>query len=85
MYGNWDQFWFQDITVWEGFINGDAWNVLDVIQVALNDHIIDQGVLANTKQYGRGKLTEIVASQIRLLGKILAEEIGKRISEVSST
>ncbi|KAK0224696.1 hypothetical protein EDD85DRAFT_778312 [Armillaria nabsnona] len=52
-------------------------------QVALDDHIIDQAVLASTKQCSRDQWTSIAGSQIRLLGKIVAEEIDRRISEVS--
>ncbi|KAK0466009.1 uncharacterized protein EV420DRAFT_1636579 [Desarmillaria tabescens] len=48
----------------------------------LDDHIIDQAILASTKQCGRDQWTEVAGSQIRLLGKILAEEIDRRISEV---
>ncbi|PBK76260.1 hypothetical protein ARMSODRAFT_1011525 [Armillaria solidipes] len=54
-------------------------------QVALDDHIVDQAVLASTKQCNSAyhdKWTSIAGSQIRLLGKILAEEIERRISEV---
>ncbi len=51
-------------------------------QVAPDDHIVDQAILASTKQCGRDKWTEIASSQIRLLGKTLAEEIDKQISEV---
>ncbi|KAK0185118.1 hypothetical protein F5146DRAFT_1144324 [Armillaria mellea] len=54
--------------------------------VALDDHIIDQAVLASTKQCNSRKHDEwisIAGSQIRLLGKILAEEIERRISEVA--
>ncbi|KAK0466010.1 uncharacterized protein EV420DRAFT_806145 [Desarmillaria tabescens] len=50
-------------------------------QVALDDHIISQIVSANTKQC-RGQWNEIAGSQIRRLGKIAAEEIDRRISEV---
>ncbi|SJL13603.1 uncharacterized protein ARMOST_17049 [Armillaria ostoyae] len=54
-------------------------------QVALDDHIVDQAVLASTKQCNSAhhdKWTSIAGSQIHLLGKILAEEIERRISEV---
>ncbi|KAK0466013.1 uncharacterized protein EV420DRAFT_1743891 [Desarmillaria tabescens] len=54
-------------------------------QVALDDHIIDQAVFASTKECNSSmhdKWTSIAGSQIRLLGKIVAEEIGRRISEV---
>ncbi|KAK0209178.1 hypothetical protein DFS33DRAFT_1253231 [Desarmillaria ectypa] len=54
-------------------------------QVALDDHIIDQAILASTKQCGRDHWAEIAGSQIRLLGKILAKEIDRRISEVGNT
>ncbi|KAK0185132.1 hypothetical protein F5146DRAFT_1228078 [Armillaria mellea] len=54
-------------------------------QVALDDHIIDQAVLASTKQCGRDQWAEIADNQISLLGKIVAEEIERRISEVSDT
>ncbi|KAK0466011.1 uncharacterized protein EV420DRAFT_1759288 [Desarmillaria tabescens] len=51
-------------------------------QVALDDRIVDQAVLASTKQCGRDQWAEIADSQIRLFGKIVAEEIERRISEV---
>ncbi len=57
-------------------------------QVALDDHIVDQAVLASTKQCNSAshdKWTSIAGSQVRLLGKILAEEIERRISEVIYT
>ncbi len=56
--------------------------------VALDDHIVDQAVLASTKQCNSAshdKWTSIAGSQVRLLGKILAEEIERRISEVVYT
>ncbi|KAK0234098.1 hypothetical protein IW262DRAFT_1424820 [Armillaria fumosa] len=51
-------------------------------QAALDDYIIDQAVLASTKQCRRDQWSEIADSQIRRLGKIVAEEINRRISEV---
>ncbi|KAK0224692.1 hypothetical protein EDD85DRAFT_959409 [Armillaria nabsnona] len=51
-------------------------------QVALDDRIVDQAVLASTKQCGQDQWAEIADTQIRLLGKVVAEEIERRISEV---
>lgn len=53
-------------------------------QAALDDDIISQAVLASTKQCRRDQWSEIADSQIRRLGKIVAEEINRRISEVSN-
>lgn len=52
-------------------------------QAALDDHIIDRAVLASAIQCCRGQWSEIADSQIRRLGKMVAEEINRRISEVS--
>ncbi|KAK0479758.1 hypothetical protein IW261DRAFT_151868 [Armillaria novae-zelandiae] len=51
-------------------------------QAALDDYIIDQAVLASTKECRRDQWSEIADSQIRRLGKIVAEEINMRVSEV---
>ncbi|SJL13600.1 uncharacterized protein ARMOST_17046 [Armillaria ostoyae] len=51
-------------------------------QVALDEHIIDESVIASNDQCRNEEWTKITASQIRLLGKIVAEEIDRRISEV---
>lgn len=51
-------------------------------QAALDDDIIDQAVLASTRQCRRDQWSEIADSQIRRLGKLVAEEINRRISEV---
>ncbi|KAK0500991.1 hypothetical protein EDD18DRAFT_1067383 [Armillaria luteobubalina] len=54
-------------------------------QVALDEHIIDESVIAsNDHQCYKGQWSNISASQIRLLGKIVADEIERRISEVSN-
>ncbi|PBK76267.1 hypothetical protein ARMSODRAFT_948055 [Armillaria solidipes] len=51
-------------------------------QVALYEHIIDESVVASNDQCRNEEWTKIAGSQIRLLGKIVAEEINSRISEV---
>ncbi|KAK0479753.1 hypothetical protein IW261DRAFT_1336564 [Armillaria novae-zelandiae] len=51
--------------------------------VALDGHIIDESVIASN-QCCDGEWTKVAASQIRLLGKIVADEIERRISEVSN-
>ncbi|KAK0234102.1 hypothetical protein IW262DRAFT_132723 [Armillaria fumosa] len=54
-------------------------------QVALDEHIIDESVIAsNGHQCYNGQWSNVSASQIRLLGKIVAAEIERRISEVSN-
>ncbi|KAK0224693.1 hypothetical protein EDD85DRAFT_913839 [Armillaria nabsnona] len=50
-------------------------------QVALGDRIINQTIFASTKQC-RSQWNEVAGSQIRRLGKIVAEEIGRRVSKV---
>ncbi|PBK76264.1 hypothetical protein ARMSODRAFT_969014 [Armillaria solidipes] len=51
-------------------------------QVALDEHIIDESMIASNDQCRSEEWTKIAASQIRLLGKIVAEEIDRRISEI---
>ncbi|KAK0455607.1 uncharacterized protein EV420DRAFT_552502 [Desarmillaria tabescens] len=51
-------------------------------QVALDDHIIDQTIVASNKQCG-AHWNSIAGSQILRLGKIVAEEIDRRISKSS--
>ncbi len=53
-------------------------------QVALDEHIIDESVVASNDQCRNEGWTKIAGSQIRLLGKIVADEIDRRISEVSN-
>ncbi|KAK0209195.1 hypothetical protein DFS33DRAFT_1272237 [Desarmillaria ectypa] len=50
--------------------------------IALDEDIILQTIAASTSECGSDKWAKIAASQIRLLGKRLAEEMNKRISEV---
>lgn len=50
-------------------------------QVALDDHIIDQTIFASIKECG-GEWNEFAGSQIRRFGKIVAEEIDRRVSKV---
>ncbi len=50
-------------------------------QVALDDYIINQTIFASTKQCG-SQWNEVAGSQVRRLGKIVAEEIDRRVSEV---
>lgn len=50
-------------------------------QVALDDDILDQTIFASTKECG-GQWDEMAGSQIRRFGKIVAEEIDKRVSKV---
>ncbi|KAK0185114.1 hypothetical protein F5146DRAFT_1071470 [Armillaria mellea] len=53
-------------------------------QAALDDYIIDKAVFASTRQCRRDQWSKIADSQIRHLGRIVAEEINRRISEVSN-
>ncbi|KAK0185115.1 hypothetical protein F5146DRAFT_937689 [Armillaria mellea] len=50
-------------------------------QVALDDSIVDQTIFASSKECG-GEWNQMAGSQIRRFGKIVAEEIGRRISKV---
>ncbi|KAK0234099.1 hypothetical protein IW262DRAFT_1305625 [Armillaria fumosa] len=50
-------------------------------QVALDDYIVDQTIFASTKECG-GQWNEMAGSQIRCFGKIVVEEIDKRVSKV---
>ncbi|KAK0479757.1 hypothetical protein IW261DRAFT_151848 [Armillaria novae-zelandiae] len=50
-------------------------------QVALDDDIVDQTIFASTREC-EGQWEEMAGSQIRCFGKIVAEEIDKRVSKV---
>ncbi|KAK0434807.1 hypothetical protein EV421DRAFT_1276687 [Armillaria borealis] len=50
--------------------------------IALDEDIIQRTIAASMSECGHDEWAKIAASQVRLLGKLLAEEIEKRISKV---
>ncbi len=54
-------------------------------QVALDNEIISQAIYASTQECNEGSWASVACSRIRPLGEIVAEEIDRRISEVSNT
>ncbi|KAK0185137.1 hypothetical protein F5146DRAFT_1144341 [Armillaria mellea] len=56
-----------------------------VSAIALDEDIILRAIAASISECGNDDWAKIAASQVRLFGKLLAEEMEKQISEVSDT
>ncbi|KAK0476929.1 hypothetical protein EDD18DRAFT_111590 [Armillaria luteobubalina] len=83
--------------IWCGWYFAHRWlgDYLDLVaaralqrprpSIALDEDIILRAITASMSECGDDEWTKIAASQVHLFGKLLAEEMEKRISEVSDT